>query len=220
MAASAARWRMARLATLALGLFACLAAAPEQVPQGPLGDRAVGFVNHSAHSIVELYVSPVTADAWGADRLGDRQIDPGTGFHLSLGRSRTCGFDVLAIYDDATREEIRAANVCREHVLTFDGHAATPPPLPTQTVTVVNASRLPIQQLFISPPDAPQWGDDLLATAGLSVGEQRAITFQGDCQADVRVVFTNRAAEERRGLNLCTGPTLRIAPGWTTADQP
>jgi hypothetical protein len=33
-------------------------------------------------------------------------------------------------------------------------------------------------------------------------------------------VFSNRAAEERRGLNLCTRSRLRIAPGWTTAEAP
>ena len=67
---------------------------------------------------------------------------------------------------------------------------------------------------------AAQWGDDLLATSGLSVAEQRAITYSGTCDADIRVVFANRAAEERRGLNLCTHHVLRITPGWTTSDSP
>ncbi len=217
MAAGGTEGRM-RGCMLALAL--CLAAAPEPVPQGPLGERELSVVNHAQHSIVELYVSPSRADAWGADRLGDRQIDLGGRFQVALGRMRDCGFDVLAVYDDASREEIRAANLCRLKLITLDGSTATPPELPLQTVTIVNASRLPIQQLFISPPDAAQWGDDLLTTAALSVAEQRAITYAGTCEADVRAVFTNRAAEERRGLNLCAAPTLRIAPGWTTAETP
>jgi hypothetical protein len=87
-------------------------------------------------------------------------------------------------------------------------------------VTLVNASPLPIQQLYLSPPDAAQWGDDLLTQSALSAGEQRAIDFHGDCIADVRVVFSNRAAEERRGLDLCANPVLTIAPGWTTQVRP
>jgi hypothetical protein len=210
---------------LAIGLLLCLGAAPDvprppPVPPGPLGERDISIVNHSPRSIVELYVSPSTEDAWGADRLGDRQIDSGARTQLSLGRTRECGFDILAIYDDASRDEIRDANLCRLKLLTLDGSQATPPPLPHQTVTIINASKLPIQQLFISPPDAAQWGDDLLTTAGLSVAEHRDITYDGTCEADVRAVFTNRAAEERRGLNLCTHPVLTISPGWTTADAP
>ncbi len=220
MAVKGARWRTGRWPAMAILLLLCLGAAPDPAAPGPLGEREIAIVNHSAHSIVELYVSPSSADAWGPDRLGDRQIDTGGRLQVPLGRMRDCAFDVLAVYDDATREEIRAVNLCRIRMLTVDGSKATPPPLPSETVTLVNASRLPIQQLFISPPDAAQWGDDLLATAGLSVGEQRDITYQGTCEADVRVVFTNRAAEERRGLNLCMRVNLKITPGWTTAEAP
>jgi hypothetical protein len=220
MVVKGARWRSGRWPAMALALLFCLGASHDPVAPGPLAEREIGIVNHSAHTIVELYVSPSSADAWGTDRLGDRQIDAGARLVLPLGRTRDCGFDVLAVYDDASREEIHAVNLCRIKLVTVDGSQATPPPLPSETVTLVNASRLPIQQLFISPPDAAQWGDDLLTTSGLSVGEQRDITYQGSCEADVRVVFTNRAAEERRGLNLCTRSRLRIAPGWTTAEAP
>jgi len=220
MAVADAAFRIGRRAGLALVLLACLGAAPEKIPPGPIGERELGIVNRSPHSIVELYASPASVDEWGPDRLGDRQIDVGARLQLSLGRMRDCGFDVLAIYDDASREEFHAVNLCRTRSLTLDGSTATPAPLPSRTITVIDASPLPIQQMFISPLDAAQWGDDLLATASLSVGEQRSLTYQGTCEADVRVVFANRAAEERRGLNLCTMNILRIAPGWTTEERP
>ena len=220
MAAADMPLRIGRSTRLALVLLVCLGAAPDTVPPGPIGERELGIVNRSRHSIVELYASPASADEWGPDRLGERQIDVGARVQVSLGRMRDCGFDVLAIYDDASREEFHAVNLCRTRSLTLDGSTATPAPLPSRSITVIDASPLPIQQLFISPLDAAQWGDDLLATASLSVGEQRSLTYQGTCDADVRVVFANRAAEERRGLNLCTTTTLRIVPGWTTADTP
>ena len=47
---------------------------------------------------------------------------------------------------------------------------------------------------------------------------QRVVTWHGDCNADLRVVFENHAAEERRGIDLCALPTISIQPGWTTAD--
>ena len=114
-------------------------------------------------------------------------------------------------------------NLCKTHAITFDGKTATVPPDalgPAHTVTVVDKTPMPIQQLFISPQDAAQWGDDLLSTAAMSVNEQRKLTFHGPCSADIRAVFANRAAEERRGVDLCAMTTLRIAPGWTTMDLP
>jgi hypothetical protein len=105
----------------------------------------------------------------------------------------------------------------------FDGRHATMPPEtrgPVRNLVVIDATPMPVQQLFISPPDAAQWGDDLLVTASMSVDEQRNLSFRGPCAADVRVVFANRAAEERRGMDLCVNPILRIEPGWTTHERP
>ena len=198
-------------------------AEPARPTLGPIGEREVTVVNHSKHGMVELYVSPQSADSWGQDELGDDVLDIGHNVHLRLGRMRECSFDVLAVYDDTSREEVRGLNLCHVRVVVFDGHSASlpeQPPGPARSVTVANASALPIQQLYLSPPDAAQWGDDRLAQAALSVGEERAVEFRGDCLADVRVVFTNRAAEERRGLDLCANPKLTIEPGWTTQDPP
>ena len=196
---------------------------PSRPTLGPMGDRDLSIANHSDRTVVELYVSPQSADAWGQDLLGDDVLDPGQATKLKLGRMRECGFDVLIVYDDTTREENRGVNVCHTHEVAFDGSKASAPaepPRPSRSVTVVDASPLPIQQLFLSPPDAAQWGDDRLAQASISVGETRKLNFSGDCSADVRVVFANRAAEERRGVDLCAQPVLRIAPGWTTQDAP
>ena len=197
-------------------------AAP-RIPLGALGDRAVVVIDHAAHAIIELYISPQSADAWGTDELGDGVLDVGGQMPFKLGRMRECGFDLLAVYDDLSREEQRGLNLCKLHQVIFDGsHATVPPDVlgPPHNVSVIDHTAMPIQQLFISPQDAPAWGDDLLSTSAMSVDEQRSITFRGPCIADVRVVFANRAAEERRGLDLCALTTLRIAPGWTTQDMP
>ncbi len=194
-----------------------------RIPLGTLGDRAVVVIDHAAHSIIELYVSPQAADAWGTDQLGDGVLDVGAQLPLKLGRMRDCGFDLLAVYDDLSREEQRGVNLCKLRQVIFDGsHATTPPDLlgPPHNITVIDRTAMPIQQLFISPQDAVGWGDDLLSTATMSVDEQRSLTFRGPCIADVRVVFANRAAEERRGLDLCALTTLRVVPGWTTQDMP
>ena len=199
------------------------ASQAEPIPPGLRTERGVSVANHAKHGIVELYISPQSADSWGADRLGEAVLDVASQRYIRLGRMPDCGFDLLAIYDDLSREEQRGVNLCRVHIAVFDGRHATMPPAslgPPRTLVVIDATPMPVQQLFISPPDAAQWGDDLLSTASMSVDEQRTITFHGPCAADVRVVFANRAAEERRGMDLCANPILRIEPGWTTQDRP
>lgn len=188
----------------------------------PLGDRGLSVINRSRLNIQELYVSPQRADAWGQDQLGDAMLEQGGTQRLKLGRMRDCSFDLLAIYDDASQEELRGVNVCRTREVSFTGALATRPPPPAgpaRHVIVTNASPSPIQQFFISAPDAAQWGDDRLSASAMSVGEDRKIDFTGPCRADLRVVFANRAAEERRNLDLCANPALRIVPGWTTQDR-
>ncbi len=215
-------WMM--VASLAALSFAQHALAETTRPtQVPIGDREMVVTNHTNKPVVELYISSQDADSWGQDRLEDDELPPGQNVHLKLGRTRACNFDVLAVYEDASREESRGVNICRDRELAFDGKHATPPPEPLgpeRSVTVINESPRPIQQLYFSPPDAAQWGEDLLVASTISAHDQRRIAFHGACSVDVRVVFSNRAAEERRGLDLCRFPELRIEPGWTTIDRP
>jgi hypothetical protein len=198
--------------------------APPPVPAPPAtaADRELAIVNHSKHVVNELYVSPSTADDWGDDKLGDDTLDPGKAFHVKLGRTRDCEFDVQVVYDDASHEETRKVNVCRSRQVAFDGSTAVAAPAANagneHPLTVINNDTRPIQQVLISPADAGDWGDDRLSDDSISVGDEKRVPYSGDCVADVRVVFDNRSAEERRGLNLCDSPTLSIEPGWTTAD--
>jgi hypothetical protein len=213
-----------RLVASAVAL-ACLLALPLRAetprgPSAPLGERDITITNRSDRPINEIYISPTAAETWGVDRLDEATIAPGGTTRIRLGRTRDCSFDVQIIYDDATREDRIGLDVCRNHQLSVDGRAATPLPGlfgTTHLVTLQNRSPRPIRQVFISPAYAEQWGDDMLSQQ-LAEGDSVQLPYRGDCAADLRVVFANRAAEERRGLDLCATPALIIVPGWTTAD--
>jgi len=207
-----------RLAGLA-GLLALAAAAPE--PQPP-AELELLVVNQGRSAITELYASPSTADEWGDDRLAGVTVAIGKSYRLRLARVG-CRFDLQVIYDDASREESHGVDVCRNRQITFDGSTAIAPTevfSQQREVTLVNRSGRPIQQVFVSPSAADQWGDDRLGEGTISTGATRSIGYRGPCTADLRVVFDNRSAEERRGLDLCATPALVIKPGWTTADAP
>ena len=196
-------------------------AAPNVAPQGALGDREATIANRTALSITQVFISPNSTDAWGDDRLGDAILEPGRTLRLRLGRLRDCAFDLLVIYEDDSREERTAHNLCRTRQVAFDGKARIWPtvvPLQLREMTLSNQSARAIQQVFISAADAAQWGEDLLPQA-ISVGESSQIAFRGGCTVDIRVVFENRAAEESRGIDLCRRATISIEPGWTTRDD-
>jgi hypothetical protein len=210
---------LAALALPSLALPGPALAEPPPAPPGPLGERILVVANRAGLAISELFVSPTSSDAWGEDRLGDDLLRPGRAMRLRLGRVRDCAFDVLAIYEDSSREERPALNLCRVRTLALDGSARLhPAELPLHEVVLSNQSGRPIQQVYVSAIDAPAWGEDLLLRS-ISVGGQGTVAFRGDCTVDIRIVFENRAAEERRGVDLCRQTSLSIEPGWTTSDD-
>lgn len=218
------RPRRLRLVGL-VGLLALAAAGPEpsRPPRDALADLELLVVNRSRQVITQLYVSPSSSDQWGDNRLADTTLASGKSLRIRLSRTPDCRFDLQVIYDDASREESHGFDACRSRQIAFDGSAAIFPSdvfTRAHEVVLLNRSGRPIQQVFVSPSAADQWGDDRLGEGSISVGESRSIGYRGPCTADLRVVFDNRAAEERRGLDVCATPALLIQPGWTTADTP
>lgn len=198
-------------------------AQPARSLTGGGAERDLVVRNRATHAIDQIYVSPHQAERWGDDRLGDESVEPGKTFRLRLGRESACVVDVQIVYDDASEEEVNTVNICRTHQIVFDGSHAVAAQLPAgepHHLVIANASSRPIQQVFVSPPEATQWGDDLLGNHSLSVGERAGVEYYGSCLADLRVVFDNRSAEERRGLDLCGLHGVLIAAGWDTADEP
>jgi hypothetical protein len=209
------------MVVVALLAAPAFAEPPPRGQQGSLAERTVTVINRSPRPVNEIYVSPQSNDQWGEDRLGNGTLDVGGFLRVHLGRTRECLFDLKVIYDDASEEENRGVDLCHTGVVAFDGHAATAAPGTgaEHHVVLVNHSPQPIQQVYISPAEATQWGDDRLGEGSISVKDHRDLTWRGDCDVDVRVVFANHAAEERRGVDLCQAPAVSIEPGWTTAES-
>ena len=180
------------------------------------------MVNQSRRPVFQLHISPTDADQWGDDRLGEATIPPGGSFRVHLGRTRDCQFDVQVIYDDLSHEEQRGLDICKVRRASFDGKTAVPPLDPfavDHDIALQNESARAIRQIFVSSGSADQWGEDLAPAAGIGAGAEGRVRYRGACTADLRVVFDNRAAEERRGVDICAHPRLIVRPGWTTAEE-
>ena len=218
------------LAVLLSLLGTALHAEQPRPTRGPPAQREIVIVNRSPNAIYQVYVSPTDAEQWGDDRLGDDTIEPGGSFRIHLGRTRDCSFDIQVIFADAGREERHGVELCHTRQVSFDGSTAIVPPELAgneHMVALTNRTNRPIAQVFASPSAADQWGDDRLRgdgqhqdTGPIAVGETRTVTYRGGCVSDLRIVYDNRAAEERRGLDFCAAPNLAISPGWTTQDPP
>jgi hypothetical protein len=190
------------------------------LPAAPPASLAV--TDKAPQPINELYVSPVTSDDWGDDRLGDVTIKPGRTRDVRLDGLHDCTVDIRVVYGDATSEERHEVDICRTRQVTFDGTAASPGAVAgnaRHSVVIVNGASRPIQQVLIAPAQAGDWGDDLLAAGSLSVGDRTTVSYRGDCLEDMRIVYDNRSAEERRDLDLCGLHGVVVQPGWTTADH-
>jgi len=70
---------------------------------------------------------------------------------------------------------------------------------------LVNRSGQTIEQIYVSPTSEQFWGRDWLGAEVLADGRSWPIRLppSAGCQHDIRVVYADSRAEERRGVNTC-----------------
>ena len=82
-------------------------------------DRVLKIVNKTKSFLMELYTSPVDAEAWGADQLGNMRIAVGGNVTVNLQNAAgACEFDLMMVFSDGEKI-IRRANVCQARTLTI-----------------------------------------------------------------------------------------------------
>ena len=79
--------------------------------------------------------------------------------------------------------------------------------------TFVNETNDTIFYLYASPHRDPNWGRDHLGSGVLGPGQSFHVPLPpGDCIYDLRIVFRdNRALERRDGVNLCRMRSVNVA---------
>lgn len=180
--------------------------------------REARIRNTADRTIREFYASTSAPLAWGADRLGNTVLQPGTGFTLRL-RGQACLWDLRAVFDDDAEEVKQGVDLCATREVAFDGSGAPRPP--ERRVTLVNRHGATIQEVYLSGTSEEDWGPDRLGEEVLPRGQRREVAARlRDCEGDLRIVFEERrAAEERTGINLCETASIVLRPGWTLADR-
>lgn len=78
--------------------------------------------------------------------------------------------------------------------------------------TLINNASQPLSNLYISLPEADEWGDDILGVDVLGVGETATVTIAGGaevCSYDLQFVMENEAMVEGTA-NLCETNTFTL----------
>lgn len=207
---------MRRLAIAAgAALLALGGLAP--VAEAQTGDPSFNLVNRSGRVIYEAYASPATDNNWGPDRLGQNVVPAGRNFVIRLPMGE-CIYDVRVVYDrqGGPAEERRNINLCNIRDLVFDGRGAgaggqqqAQPGVPrgpqgNPSFNLVNQGQRTVMQVFASLTTDNNWGPDRLGQDTVAPGAIFPIRLpEGDCMYDVRFVYDNGQADERRNVNLC-----------------
>lgn len=153
---------------------------------------------------------------WGPDRLGATLLDSGESLRLRL-RSRSCLADLRAVYEDDAAEEKSGVDLCDGGAIRFDGGGI--PRAPERAITLVNRHGAAVQEIYASPVNDSDWGEDRLEGRPMERGARTELVLRSACEADLRIVFANGGAEERRGLDICENSLIVLRPGWTLAER-
>ncbi|MDT7952244.1 MAG: hypothetical protein RQ966_12140 [Acetobacteraceae bacterium] len=201
----AKRLWMAALLPLAMG-----AARADEAP-----NPSFYLVNRSASAIDRVYATPGSMPDWGNDRLAGHAVQPGQYAAIRLPADGTCKYDVLVVYASGRKDERRGLDTCAVDNLSFPlgqtGAATRTAPEGNPSFLLVNRSRAVLSELYVSPTGNDGWGEDRLGRDTVGAGATRTIQIPaGSCLYDIRAIFGNGDANEKRRLNLCQITDVRL----------
>lgn len=174
------------------------------------------LVNKGPSAIAQVFATPVGMPNWGRDRLTGSAIPAGQSFPIRLPADGNCSYDIKVVYAGGRSEERRRLDTCAVDNVTFPSQRGTTAPRAQQSeddpsFVLVNRSRSRVSELYLSLTDEESWGDDRLGDDTVPAGATKVIRLpRGQCVWDLRVVFANGEANEKRRLNLCQLTQLRV----------
>lgn len=208
---------MIRIPSLA-GLFALAALL---LGAGPAeAQNRFYLVNGSGQVIQEAYVSPSRISEWGPDILGTGVLPAGNQVWVTPNFT-DCVLDVRVRYangTDDTRMQVNACNISRVVFGGGGGGAVAPgaaigggpaygrASTGNPSFTIVNGTGTTIREIYSSLSTQTDWGSDRLGANTLPPGGRLFIPLPagGGCNSDIRVIYMNGAASERRNVETCS----------------
>lgn len=194
---------MLRRVTFRVAVAALLALlAGVNAPPASAQDPSFYVENRSGSQINEVYVSSANDSGWGQDLLGSNVLASGT--RLAV-RPRQCVNDIRVVYANGRAEERRRVNTCNINSVVFGAGGGAPAARTNNPdFRIVNRSNRTINEIYVSASSSNSWGSDWLGSNTLPPGRFWTITpREGTCVHDIRVVYNDGNATERRRINTC-----------------
>ena len=215
--------RLLIAACLVLALPALAQPTAPKAPPPPAGAQNSSFnlVNRGPVAVRELFVTSAGNANWGQNRLDGKSaaataIAPGASFAVRRKLDTNCVFDIRVVFADGRAEDRRAVNTCAVEDVAFGAAAGPVPPGsaplgPTgkpaddPSIKLFNRAARPITEFIATPAGAGAPGPNRLAGSPVAPDNNRLITLprDGNCIFDLRVVFGDGTAKEKKRSNLC-----------------
>lgn len=206
-----------RALIIALAMLAGIAAGPAQA------QNRFWLVNNTGDTIQTANVSASRLSNWGPDILGNGVLPSGNRVYVTPNFG-DCVLDVRVTYANGREETRMGLNACSISTIAFGGGGGgagagavigagpgagatiAAPRGGNPSFNFVNRSGMVIRELYISLSSQSSWGADRLGSGMMNPGQSIYVQLPGgsSCAADIRVVYTNGAAAERRGVETCS----------------
>jgi hypothetical protein len=178
------------------------------------------LVNESGRVIQSAYVSSSRVQDWGPDILGASVLPPGNRVWVTPNFG-DCVLDIRVTYQGGGEETRMQTNACNLSQVVFSGRVGAAPGTGAgagatvspgavasgnPSFNFVNQSGAVIREIYVSLSTQNAWGSDRLGANVLQPGQQVAINLPtgGGCLVDMRVVYMDGRAAERRRVETCS----------------
>ena len=204
--------RVVGVLALAVAMLAGQAVAQQPNP-------SFNLVNRTGRVIERAYTSPSGVNTWGPDRLGENMLPSGRSLAIRLPADGNCLYDVRVEYQGGGNDERRRVNTCNVADVVFGaGGAPQQSQQPQQqqqqqqratndpSFRLVNRSGRQINEVYATAVGVNTWGIDRMGSEVIAPGATHIVRIapDGNCVFDVRVVYADGSAAEKRRINLCT----------------
>lgn len=184
-------------------------AAPAAVASG---DPSFNLINLSGSRVSSLRASLSSNSQWGANRLGESVMTPGSRFALGFDGAQACAVDLQVTFEGRPQPvEQRRLDTCPFHTMMLlpDGRVVPA----NADFELVNDTGRPLRDVRVSFSNDSDWGGNRLTGGAvlppggrLPIGLPRGI----ECLVDVRGVPAQGDPVEMRRQQLCTADRLAL----------
>jgi hypothetical protein len=204
-----------------LAAFAMLAglAGMFGLPSEAQAQNRFWLINDTGRVIERAFVSSSRVNDWGPDILGTGVLPPGNRVWVTPNFG-DCILDVRVTYQGGGEETRMGVNACGLSQIAFGrggagagasvgggaGAVVAPSRMGNPSFNFVNGTGLTIREVYVSLSSDGNWGPDRLGANVLQPGQRLPVALpQGNvCAVDMRVVYMDGRAFERRRVETCS----------------